>query len=254
MVAHIIDQEGRKETAQVGGVIQALESMKLEGCQKELIDAHAECLKGLRAWEDLVKANQEMQAKLNSGKFEFPPGGFEKWKTEVLPLLKDGWRGPIGRHLKALKDLDATIKLKGASSVAGIELDKDAVEVESSEEVVTIDKGVVVKIERSRTISHDAQFERSKVGTIEVGASGDIYIAKIEAQVRGQIGTKLGKAIQQSETFRQEVTLDGNVCQKYKITWYDKIRKGTFTLGDGQTVPFTFRESSQLKVTAVPAK
>lgn len=145
-------------------------------------------------------------------------------------------------------------EFKRISIVTRITLDDKVTKVEVASEEVEIDRGVQVKIKKSRTIQHDVGFETTARLESELEVKGGVWIAEVRARVKGEIGNKIGRKYSESETIEQEVSLDGNVNTKYKLVWIEKYRTGkSMIIEDGKRIelPFKFREGADLLVKAV---
>lgn len=145
-------------------------------------------------------------------------------------------------------------ELKRISTITRITLDDKVTKVEVASEEVEIDRGVQVKIKKSRTIQHDVGFETTARLEIEIEAKGGLWLAEVRGQVKGEIGAKSGRKYTDSETVEQEVSLDGNINTKYKLVWIEKYRTGkSVIIQDGKQIdlPFKFREGADLLIKAV---
>lgn len=121
---------------------------------------------------------------------------------------------------------------------------------EVSSETIELPVGVISRTKKARTIERAILIAQREMQ--EIGLQAEIPV--LSAAIRTQIGEETGQTFTQSETIEQEVTLDGNVSQKYKLIWYDRIRTGTveFRLGGKlRNMPFKFREFAELRVEAL---
>lgn len=128
-----------------------------------------------------------------------------------------------------------------------VALDPETKHVEGYSETVTLPAGVVVKTKKSRTIEHSIMLSDDSI--LEGSIRANLLL--ISAAVRKNVEEKVGRNFKQSETAEQEILLDGNIHQKYTLTWLDKIRSGVVVFSiDGNTkkLPFEFREWSELKI------
>jgi hypothetical protein len=122
--------------------------------------------------------------------------------------------------------------------------------VEVDSEIVTVPRGVKRTIKKSRTIMRTVETAE----TSRTGRDAGINIAPLVAKIQSEIEKKLGRTFQESETIEQTVDLDGNVHQRFQLTWYDRFRTGEISYQESgivKNVRFLFREGTELDITEV---
>lgn len=115
-------------------------------------------------------------------------------------------------------------------------------------EVINVPKGVTITVKRSRAIEHtvDVNWQISSGGEVEVGLQ-----PVIKTVVRSEIEKAQGRTYQESETMEYEIELDGEINNRYTLTWTDTWLMGNTEIQQGNTtriLPFQFREYSELEV------
>lgn len=116
----------------------------------------------------------------------------------------------------------------------------------ASTEVITIPKGSLLEVEKSREFVHSLEIQDSANVEGKIGA--DLSI--IKAEIYSTLGKKIGRAIKEKEFISHKLTLDGNAASKYQIIWLGKWRKGTVTLGE-KSFSFRIKEWEELEVKAI---
>lgn len=120
--------------------------------------------------------------------------------------------------------------------------------VESS--IVNVPDGIKISVKRSRTFVHtiNIDWNQATEGKLDIGWQGIVG-----ASLRAEIGRRFASHNSDSVTIEHDVTLDGDVSNRFEIVWIDTWRKGYVEITghtDHETtkVPFEFRESTQLTV------
>jgi hypothetical protein len=129
-----------------------------------------------------------------------------------------------------------------------------------STDVVELLSGAKTKLKRLGTVEETVSLSNTQ--SLESSTKGElaftlleefleVNVEKARTTKSEQINQKTSK---QLNTFEQEVELDGKVCQKYQITWYDKIKTGTVEFekfkdkGKPRKIEFQIREGAAVKV------
>jgi hypothetical protein len=132
-----------------------------------------------------------------------------------------------------------------------ISIEKMPISVQAQSETVKLPRGAVFKTKKSRTIDRSIELVQTNESNVKTNSS---LLPSIQQDIQKLVNKKFGQSLKQSETIDQEITLDGNIHQEYKIVWYDKIRRGRINfIESGKTIqiPFQFREWSELRIEAV---
>ncbi len=105
-------------------------------------------------------------------------------------------------------------------------------------------------------VTHREEVQHEVSINVDVALEGTLSLDVIEwlkAEVRLEVQKKNGTVKRESKGSEQELTLDGNVATRYKVSWYDRIQKGTvkFRLdsGDAKELPFEVKEGELVKAT-----
>ncbi|MEA5079222.1 MAG: hypothetical protein VB013_11695 [Anaerolineaceae bacterium] len=121
-----------------------------------------------------------------------------------------------------------------------------------SSEEITIPKGVVVKVKRSRTIEHEVSIEWDNKTLID-------FSVGIKEIISTKISTDIGNShmenFRRSQTNEYEVELDGNVSNNYKLIWYDVWLIGSAEVKNEKNstsiLPFKLRSQTVLEVVPI---
>lgn len=144
-----------------------------------------------------------------------------------------------------------TINSNSSISIISIDLNESNVPYEVSSELVEVVEGAKVRIKRSRTIEHTIDVNLNRIVEMGVEIEGELYSVEISGAIKKEISKKQGQEIKQIESIEQEVELDGNVNQKFKLVWYDILRTGKadFMYENKKiSIPFQYKESAELRV------
>jgi hypothetical protein len=136
-------------------------------------------------------------------------------------------------------------------NIVGINIESDEFKIQAAIEIIDVPKGVVIRVNRIRTVEHTV--------TIEWGASisgkGEAGIKQfITASIQGEIQRVKGYVSKQSESTEYDIKLDGDKNSQYKLVWIDVWLKGTVDIqdnNDSYKQPFKFRDRTELKIVPI---
>lgn len=142
-------------------------------------------------------------------------------------------------------------------SAPSMELDLTTFEEErhrNDAEEYIVAKGATIEVERSRTIEYSVAIEATSGDEVQLEAKyGTQMYRYICGTVKAKIETKLGRQLQESETFRVKATLDGAVSETWRLVWIDRyvcgVARFTDENGKPQEVRFRMKKSSDLEAT-----
>jgi len=116
-------------------------------------------------------------------------------------------------------------------------------------ERVHVPAGARISIKRSRTIDRSVSLHTSTTNETTMSVTElDVFTKS----VRKAVEENSGSTYRESETIEHEVQLDGTNRGEYTLMWVDTYCDGrvTFLRGDRtETIPFAFREQTELQVT-----
>ncbi|MCE7922531.1 MAG: hypothetical protein DYG98_05720 [Haliscomenobacteraceae bacterium CHB4] len=130
--------------------------------------------------------------------------------------------------------------------------------IEGETQIQKVAYGASISIERSRTIKRELSFSETnkKTSGTSIGAGFNASNAlniEIQRSIMNEIEKSMGKRIEEEETYKVTVNLDGNVSTIWKLIWYDKIKQGLVNYrddnGNERQLFFQFPVSSELEIT-----
>lgn len=151
-------------------------------------------------------------------------------------------------------DAHGTTEAKAEITPNAIEIEnltEEKVEISTQEQYV--DPGAKLTIERSRTIEHCVTLSSD----YSLEGFAKINVLKfIEASIRNKLEKRLSQTFKESETYRVSVELDGSKAQKWKLVWFDKVKKGVakYTDKEGKAHPLHFRFPLDSTLEAISVK
>lgn len=113
-------------------------------------------------------------------------------------------------------------------------------------EAVPVPAGTTQAYERSESSSRQLTIEHSD----SVGASLGVSIGVLTANLTGQLQSKTTERFDHSEKWTQKVSLDGRVCNLYRVSIQRRIRSGRARVvspgGKGDWVRFSFPDGIRI--------
>ena len=135
-----------------------------------------------------------------------------------------------------------------------VSLDHQNARVEAATEDVRVPVGVTVSIKRSRTITRAVELTESETNRRQVEAGVKIgQLDILKATVLSEIQRRAGRTFETSETVEYNIALSGDKSPAYRLVWADIVKSGVVEIrgaGDVQSIPFSFRERTELDVLA----
>lgn len=129
-------------------------------------------------------------------------------------------------------------------------LDDESSEREIASEVVETPPGAKRTIKRTRTIERSVSVTETDSVEKSIAAKISIFSGEIRAKIEKSRST----TYKETEMIEQAVEIDGKELPKARLVWVERTVKGKATVSiDGKEteVPFTFRESLELRVKPV---
>ncbi|MEL6903224.1 MAG: hypothetical protein AAFP07_19985 [Cyanobacteria bacterium J06606_4] len=143
-----------------------------------------------------------------------------------------------------------SISEKTSELIEFIDFSDERIEGTSQEQ--RLDPGAKMVVERSRTITHSVVIDNKEAFEKDLSIS---LLNSLKGDIKRKIENDLGHKFQDSEVIRVSVTLDGDKSQKWKLVWYDRVRKGTARYmtdkGEAYDIPYRFTTASELEAIAV---
>jgi hypothetical protein len=182
---------------------------------------------------------------------------FQKNGHEFVVYITAGVRAELGLQVDGLeaertndRPLSAPNSPVGNAELVNTSVDSEVLKAEVGSEVITVPRGVKRTVKKSRTIARTVETDT----TTKTGSDVGVIIGLLTAKVQSEIEKKLGRTFQESETVEQTVELDGNIHQRFQLTWYDRFRTGEISYQENGIVKnarFRFREGTELDVIEV---
>jgi Family of unknown function (DUF6263) len=149
-------------------------------------------------------------------------------------------------------DRDPTRPGAGVVVVLSVKTDPGVQRKEISAEEVEIGRGLI-KVRRSRILERAVSLDlKGLPGGIR--ARQGPWVAEVKEKVWTEVATQIGGNLRRSEAVDQTVTLDGKAAARHRLVWYDRLRTGKVRIKKDDknlTIPFTFREGTELRATPV---
>jgi hypothetical protein len=136
-----------------------------------------------------------------------------------------------------------------------VHLEPELQRIEAASEDIRVAAGVNVTVHRARTITHGVEIRRTETHSHEIEAGLKIAsLDMLKATIKTEVQTQAGHSWEETETVGHDVVLSGDKSPAYKLLWTDLMRVGTVEIhkdGETTTLPFSFRERTDLDVIAV---
>ncbi len=122
---------------------------------------------------------------------------------------------------------------------------------EAQTETIHVPQGVKVKVIRKRTIQHNVHILQNATSGIDLGVD---VLNLLQTSIHSEFTRTYGHDFLQSETFVNEIELNGDNSTQYEITWRDVWRHGSVEYeiqGVTSLLPFELQERTELEVKSV---
>ena len=165
----------------------------------------------------------------------------EKFNGNVLLVYDYRWTNVSLLNKESFLNAHRMTEAKAEITPNSVEIEdviEEKVAVSTQEQYV--DPGARLTIERSRTIEHSVTL--SSDDSLEKLVKINVFTL-IEGAIRSKLEKQLSQTFKESETYRVSVELDGSKAQKWRLIWFDRVKKGVakYTDGEGKAHPLHFR-------------
>lgn len=208
----------------------------------------------VKKWEFFWDAKTESRGVSKNTELERKVETVKKHIQESIPvnnpLNKDNL--PKDSSSTPIRSINSSIvkKINGTqeNQVVNIQIEPNETKTQAAAEIVSVPKGVVIKVKRIRTVEHTVNIE----WTAAISGKGEIGLKQVvSASIQGEIQRLKGYVTHQTESTEYEITLDGEKHNQYKLIWIDVWLKGQAEIQDSNgnyPQPFQFRDRTELNV------
>lgn len=192
----------------------------------------------------------QFRGPINSKKYTFKAGDGSK-----VMLSFERMRGSY------VIDMDLTIKEAGAIgggknrnnntvSILGIELGDRVDEREIDSEIIETPPGIEQEYEISRKLERSISFSDS----VSHEYSGKLELKVLSTAIGKKMATESEETVNQSETIRRNLKVNGDKTPKTKVVWIAQFKTGTamfLTNGEKKIIPFSIQVGLKPVITVV---